>query len=394
METADFVVIGAGIVGLASAYAVSQKYPGKKIIVLEKEPQVATHQTGHNSGVIHTGIYYKPGSAKAKNCTHGKALLQEFCKKYGIKFETCGKIIVAVDQSELSQLELIYKRGLENGVKCSLIDSDQMKRIEPHVHGVKALHVPEAGIISYPEVAAKLVELITKNGGEVRTKSPVTEIRTLNLETAVCTQSTEICCKSLINCAGIYSDKIAKLAGVDSGVQMIPFKGEYYELNEEAKGLCKHLIYPVPDLNFPFLGVHFTRMISGKVECGPNAILAFAREGYEKWQMNIPELLETLTYPGFLKLSAKYWRRGAAEFYRSFSKAAFVRALQRLVPEIEEKMLTSAPAGIRAQAVARDGKLLDDFCIEKRQGQIHVLNAPSPAATSCLSIGESIAAMV
>ncbi len=395
MRNFDFIVIGAGIVGLSSAYHLTRKFPGKKILVLEKESKIAAHQTGHNSGVIHTGIYYKPGSAKALNCTTGKKLLEQFCKEHKIPYQICGKIIVAVTENELPQLSKIPERGVANGVKCCIINADEMRELEPHVSGVKALHVPEAGIISYPSVCEKLAELIKASGGEIMLSSPVVKVVTpITDPIVVITKENEFSSKFLINCAGIYSDRIARICDVRTKVKMVPFKGEYFELSEESKHLCRNLIYPVPDPDFPFLGVHFTRMISGDVECGPNAILAFAREGYGKWETNFRELFETLTYSGFLKLALRHFGQGAAEFHRSMSKAAFVRALQRLVPAIEGRHLSEAPCGIRAQAVAPDGKLVDDFVIETSGRMVHVLNAPSPAATSSLSIGETIVSRI
>ena len=391
MQHTDCVIVGGGIVGLATAYRLLERHSQLAVTVLEKEPHVAKHQTGHNSGVLHSGIYYKPGSLKALNCREGKKAMEAFCAEHGIDFEICGKVIVAVDDQEIPALERIFERGQANGVQCQVIDAARLRELEPHVAGVRAIHVPEAGIVNYRQVCEKLVEIIQSNGGEICTSARVTKIRQTSQEVIVETEGGVFQAQSLVNCAGLQCDRVARLTDDDPGAKIVPFRGEYFELKPEAYRLCRNLIYPVPDPNFPFLGVHFTRMIDGTVECGPNAVLAFAREGYRKTDINPRDLIESLTYPGFLKLAAKYWRMGAGEMWRSVSKAAFVRALQRLVPDIRAEMIVAAPAGVRAQAVGKDGQMIDDFLILEGERVVHVCNAPSPAATSSLNIGQTIA---
>lgn len=394
MKQTDIIIIGGGIVGLATAYQFSQDYPRLKITLLEKEPTLATHQTGHNSGVLHTGIYYKPGSLKALNCRQGKTSMEEFCLKEGIDFEICGKVIVAVSENELSALETIYQRGRTNGVLCEMICAEKLHELEPHVAGIKALHVPEAGIVNYGKVCEKFSEHINQQeGNEIICSAKVTAIRQNSKSILVKTEKEEHECRYVVNCGGLYSDKITAMTqNPDS--KIVPFRGEYYEVRQEKKHLCRNLIYPVPDPDFPFLGVHFTRMIDGSLECGPNAVLAFAREGYTLNTVNFSELAEILSYSGFIKLALKYWRAGAGEMWRSFSKVAFVNALQRLIPEITQKDLVKAPAGIRAQAVLPNGMLVDDFLIQENKNMINVVNAPSPAATSSLNIGKHIVGIV
>ena len=394
MKQTDIIIIGGGIVGLATAYQFSQDYPRLKITLLEKEPTLATHQTGHNSGVLHTGIYYKPGSLKALNCRQGKTSMEEFCLKEGIDFEICGKVIVAVSENELSALETIYQRGRTNGVLCEMICAEKLHELEPHVAGIKALHVPEAGIVNYGKVCEKFSEHINQQeGNEIICSAKVTAIRQNSKSILVKTEKEEHECRYVVNCGGLYSDKITAMTqNPDS--KIVPFRGEYYEVRQEKQHLCRNLIYPVPDPDFPFLGVHFTRMIDGSLECGPNAVLAFAREGYTKSKINLLELAEILSYSGFIKLALKYWRAGAGEMWRSFSKVAFVNALQRLIPEITQKDLVKAPAGIRAQAVLPNGMLVDDFLIQENKNIINVVNAPSPAATSSLNIGKHIVGIV
>ncbi len=391
MNHTDIAIVGGGIVGLATAYHLSQKYPDKKITVLEKEARVAVHQTGHNSGVLHSGIYYKPGSLKAINCRKGKLAMQEFCAEHGIDYEICGKVIVALDESEFGAMERIYQRGVDNGVACEVIGQERLRELEPHAAGVKGIHVPEAGIVNYKQVCEKLAEIITERGNAIVYHAKVNNI-TDEGSTAkvIATTMGEFKTQLVINCAGLYCDKITKLTGQKPAAQIVPFRGEYFELKPEKQYLCKTLIYPVPDPNFPFLGVHFTKMIEGGVECGPNAVLAFAREGYHKLDINALELFETLTYPGFLKMAAKHWRMGMGEMWRSFSKQAFVKALQRLMPEIRAEDLVAVPAGIRAQAVTESGGMVDDFLIQEAPGIINVNNAPSPAATASLNIGDTI----
>jgi L-2-hydroxyglutarate oxidase len=390
----DYVIIGGGIVGLSTAYNIKLQNPKLNVAIIEKESHLAAHQTGHNSGVIHSGIYYKPGSLKAKNCIKGYNMLIDFCNTNEIPFELCGKLIVATCENELPELDKLYKRGLENGLdKISLLSAAEAKEIEPNVNVVKAIKVPYTGIIDYTLVAEKLAELFIKLGGEVFTGHKVEAIKTFYNWSEIVTAQKTFTSVSYINCAGLYSDKIAGLTEKKLDTRIIPFRGEYYMLKPEKRNLVKHLIYPVPDPNFPFLGVHFTRMIDGRVEAGPNAVLAFKREGYKMSDVDIEELFESLTWPGFQKVMLKYYKTGLGEFYRSFSKAAFTKALQRLIPAVQEDDLIPAEAGVRAQACDKFGGLIDDFKIIESSGAIHILNAPSPAATSSLSIGKTIAKM-
>lgn len=390
MEEFDLVVAGGGIVGLATAYRYGEQHPGRSIAVLDKEPRLAQHQTGHNSGVLHSGIYYKPGSLKAVNCRAGKLAMEEFCAREGIQHEICGKVIVALDESELTALENIFKRGQANGVRCEMIDQAHLRELEPAAAGIRAIHVPEAGIVNYGQVCRRLGELIVEHGGVIRLGERVTKIRSRENKVTVETTKGSIRAQLFINCCGLHCDRVAGLADSQPQTKIVPFRGEYYQLQPAAKSLVNNLIYPVPNPAFPFLGVHFTRMIDGSVECGPNAVLAFAREGYTKSKINPRDLIESLTYPGFLRLARKYWKEGAEEMWRSLSKKAFVKALQRLVPEIRGEDLIPAPAGVRAQAVERDGSMVDDFHIELQGHIVHVLNAPSPAATASLNIGKHI----
>jgi len=389
----DICIIGGGIVGLATAYQVSQKYPKLSLAVVEKESSLARHQTGHNSGVLHTGIYYKPGSLKAINCRNGKKAMEQFCKEQGIEHELCGKIIVALHDDEVPRMLNIFQRGQENGVNCKIISREEMLEIEPHVAGVQAIHVPECGIVNYRQVCHRLGEIIAKKEeNKLLLGHAVIGMQTRTDSLIITTKKAEIECKHAINCAGLHSDRITRLGGQKPPAKIIPFKGEYYELEKQARHLCNNLIYPVPDPAFPFLGVHFTRMIDGSVECGPNAVLALGREAYGKFDLNLRDLLESLTYLGFQKMAMKHWKMGWGEMWRSYNKGAFVKALQRLIPEIESKHLTSAPAGIRAQAVSPEGALVDDFLIEDNERIINVCNAPSPAATASLNIGSTISA--
>jgi L-2-hydroxyglutarate oxidase len=391
LKRTDVAVIGGGIVGLATAYQITQQYPGRRVVVLEKEPDLAHHQTGHNSGVLHSGIYYKPGSMKAINCRAGKKAMEEFCAAEGIAHEICGKVIVAVDESELPALARIYERGQANGVSCEVIDKNRLAELEPHAAGVRAIHVPEAGIVNYRQVCARLAERVRQRDGEVHTATRVTAIRKNGQGVVLSTTAGDLETLMVVNCAGLQCDRVTTMSGEQPAAKIVPFRGEYFALKPNAQHLCKNLIYPVPDPNFPFLGVHFTRMIDQSVECGPNAVLAFAREGYKKTDLNIADLAESLTYPGFLRMAAKYWRMGMGEMWRSVSKRAFVKALKRLLPEIESDHLEPAPAGVRAQAVSRDGSLVDDFLIQEADRVINVGNAPSPAATASLNIGKLIA---
>ncbi len=388
MKHTDVLIVGGGIVGLATAYQLTQAHPRVRVTILEKEEAVAQHQTGHNSGVLHTGIYYKPGSLKAKNCREGKVRMEAFCAEHHLPHERCGKVIVATREEELPALENIYQRGQSNGVVCEKITPERLRELEPHVAGVAALHVPEAGITDYTAVCRCLEEQVRAAGGDVVFGAEVIALYP-GVHVVAETTAGDFEGRILINCAGLYSDRVTALTEAPEH-QIIPFRGEYFEVRPEAQHLCKNLIYPVPDPSFPFLGVHFTRMIQGGVECGPNAVLAFAREGYTRTTVEWRDLFETLSYPGFLKLAQKYWKTGLGELWRSFNKQAFVKALQVLVPEIEARHLEAAPAGIRAQAVLADGRLVDDFLIQQHANVVHVGNAPSPAATSSLNIGRLV----
>lgn len=388
----DVLVVGGGIVGLAAAHRLLEDNPSSRIAVIEKEAAVASHQTGHNSGVIHSGIYYRPGSSKARTCVRGSGLMKEFCRAHGIRFDECGKVVVALEEAELPRLEELHRRGTANGVPgIAMIGPERLKEIEPHSAGMRALHVPGAAIIDYSEVARKLADLIRARGGEVRTGTRVTGIREDGDALVVETSGGPWRTKYLISCAGLHSDRVARMEGGDPGTRIVPFRGEYYEISEERSGLVRGLIYPVPDPEFPFLGVHFTRRIQGGVEAGPNAVLAFSREGYRKSQVRPRDLAETLFYPGFWRLARKYWRTGFDEMVRSFSKKAFVKALAKLVPEIRESDVKPGGSGVRAQALSPSGNLIDDFLIAERPRALHVLNAPSPAATASLAIAEEIA---
>jgi L-2-hydroxyglutarate oxidase len=390
MAAYDLAIVGGGIVGLATAYQYTRRFPGRRAVVLEKEAHVAVHQTGHNSGVLHSGIYYKPGSLKAVNCRAGKKAMEAFCAAEGIAHEICGKVIVAVTEADLPALQRIYDRGVANGVNCSLIDKARLAELEPFATGVKAIHVPEAGIVNYRQVCERLMEKVRKAGGEVFFQAKVTAVKHHIDGVTAITPVGDFTARQFVNCAGLHSDRVARLTGQKPSEKIIPFRGEYYMLKPSAHCLCRNLIYPTPDPQFPFLGVHFTRMIDGSVECGPNAVLAFGREAYKFFALNPRDLLETLTYSGFLRMAVKHWRMGLGEMWRSLNKAAFVHALQRLVPAIQPNDLVPAQAGIRAQAVARDGGLVDDFLIEETDRVVNVCNAPSPAATASLQIGETI----
>lgn len=392
----DIIIIGGGIVGLATANRLQTKFPKKSILVLEKEKTLASHQTGNNSGVIHSGLYYKPGSLKAKNCIEGYHQLIDFCEKKEIPYEITGKIVVASNQEQIPLLEGLYKRGAENGLDgLKMLSLSEMKEYEPHVWGLKGMFVPQTGIVDYKLVAEKIGEDFVEQGGTIRLGEKVEKITQGNSINIIETSLSTFEGKMIINCAGLYSDKMAQLSQKNPiDVKIIPFRGEYYQLKPEKEYLVNNLIYPVPDPNFPFLGVHFTRMKKGGVEAGPNAVLAFQREGYKKTAINFSELAETLSWPGFQKVASKYYKTGLGEMYRSFSKSAFTKALQVLIPEIQEADLIEGGAGVRAQACDRNGGLLDDFSIIQNKNSIHVLNAPSPAATSSLSIGKTIADLI
>ncbi len=366
-----------------------------KVVVLEKESHLAAHQTGHNSGVIHSGIYYKPGSLKASNCVRGYNLLVDFCRQNEVPFELCGKIIVATEQREVPYLETLMERGQKNGLhNLRRLSGEQLREYEPHVTGVAGIHVPQTGIVDFTRVAEAYGRLLQSAGTDIQLGEQVINIRHSDARVVVSTQKQSYSARLVINCAGLYSDKVARLTGAEVPVKIVPFRGEYFKIRKERESLVKNLIYPVPDPNFPFLGVHFTRMAKGGVECGPNAVLAFAREGYKKTDINFSELTETLAWPGFRKVASKYWRTGIGEMYRSWSKPAFTKALQKLVPEIREQDLVEGGSGVRAQACDRSGGLVDDFLILEEKHAINVCNAPSPAATSSLAIGETVAKLV
>ena len=385
----DIIIIGAGIIGLATALELSKRYPKYTLAILEKESGVATHQTGHNSGVIHSGIYYKPGSHKATLCVSGSRALIDYCDVKGIKYNLIGKVVVATDEDEIPRLETLYERGKANGVPgLELISESRLKEIEPHARGIQALHSPNTGIIDFKEVSRSYAKDLLENGGDIIFDAKVQDIRVNGGSIQLETDQGGFQSKYLINCAGLHADVIVRKMGLPSNIRIIPFRGEYFTLKPEKHHLVKSLIYPVPNPSFPFLGVHFTRMIGGGVEAGPNAVLAFAKEGYKMFNINPKELLQTLSYSGFWVMTWKYWRTGFGEFYRSLSKRAFTRALQKLLPEISRHDLDSAEAGVRAQAVDSHGFMLDDFSVTETPNAFHVLNAPSPAATSSLSIGK------
>jgi L-2-hydroxyglutarate oxidase LhgO len=392
----DVIVIGGGIVGLATALKLGERFPKLSLLILEKENQIARHQTGHNSGVIHGGIYYKPGSLKAANCVSGRRALLEFCDRHGIAYDLCGKVIVATDAEELPRLEELYKRGTANQVPgLEMIGPERLREIEPHARGARAIYSPATGIIDFTQVAEAYAGIVREQGGEILTSRRVKKISQSGGELIVGTGWEEFRGRFLVNCGGLFSDRIARMLdphSSETNVRIVPFRGEYYKIAPEKGRLIKGLIYPVPDPRFPFLGVHFTRSIHGYVEAGPNAVLALAREGYRKTDLNLRDLWETVSFSGFRSVARHYWRMGLEEQYRSFSKGAFTRALQRLVPEITIGDLQPGGAGVRAQAVAADGALLDDFVIRQSRNAIHVLNAPSPGATASLAIGENIAA--
>ena len=391
----DVCIVGAGIVGLATAWQLTNLRPNLRIAVLEKESTIASHQTGRNSGVMHSGIYYKPGSLKALNCLAGKLELQTFCEEHGIQHEICGKVIVAVNEKELPSLVRIHERGVANQVRCELIGRERLSELEPHAAGIRAIHVPDTGIVNYRQVCERLLELLSQRGHDVVCNAKVTSIKPKqNGLTIVESTWQALSVRLVVNCAGLHSDRLTSLAGDRPTAKIVPFRGEYFMLKPNVQNLCKNLIYPVPDADFPFLGVHFTRMVEGGVECGPNAVFAFAREGYLRTTINIRDLAESLTYPGFVKLACKHWRMGMSEMWRSFSKAAFVKALQRLMPEIESSHLVAAPSGVRAQAVLPSGEMVDDFLITESDNAIHVNNAPSPAATAALNIGRTVSARI
>ncbi len=386
----DVVIVGGGIVGLAVAFEITQRFPRLRLLLLEKEARVGQHQSGHNSGVIHSGIYYKPGSLKAKLCVEGVREMVEFCRSHDLPYEICGKVIIATHEQELPRLEELRRRGEANGLTgLRLIGPEELREIEPHASGLQALVVPSTGITDYLKVCEKYAELISAQGGTILTSSAVIGIKRGN-EIVVKTQRDTFSAGFLINCAGLFSDRISRMAGDDPGVIIVPFRGEYYDLIPERTSLVRALIYPVPDPRFPFLGVHFTRRISGRVDAGPNAVLALRREGYRRSDFSLRDLASSLAFPGFWRMAKTNWRSGLYEFRRSFSKAEFVRALQRLLPEVRERDLVPGGSGVRAQALGRDGTLIDDFRFVPSARMLHVLNVPSPAATASLVIGRAI----
>lgn len=390
----DVIIIGAGAVGLGMGLEITRRFPRQRLLVLEKEERVAAHQSGHNSGVIHSGVYYKPGSLKARLCVPGAAAMLEFCREHGVPYQVCGKVIVATQQAELPRLEELKKRGELNGLSgLRLIDSAELREIEPHAAGLQALLVPSTGVTDYAAVCEKYAELITRQGATVRCSAPAQAIKRSANGIVVETPQGAFSASALINCAGLYSDCICRMAGDDPGVMIVPFRGEYYDLVPERASLVRALIYPVPDPRFPFLGVHFTRRISGRVDAGPNAVLALAREGYRHRDINLRDLASSFSFPGFWRMARRHWRSGLDEWHRSLSKAAFVHALQRLVPEVKEGDLVPGGSGVRAQAVTPDGALVDDFHFVPSGKVLHVLNVPSPAATASLTIGKAIVDM-
>ncbi|MEX2639335.1 MAG: L-2-hydroxyglutarate oxidase [Balneolales bacterium] len=389
----DVIIIGGGIVGLSTAYKMLKKYPTHKVAVLEKENRVAVHQTGRNSGVIHSGIYYKPGSYKARNCIAGRHQLVDFCREHKIGYDLCGKLIVAVTEPETIRLENIYRRGLENRIEgIEKIDQAEMKKIEPHAYGIEAIRVPCAGIVDYVGVSNTLQSLIAQMGGDIHLNEEVKRITKSGNESEIRTKNGAFKTRYIINCAGLYSDRIAEKAGLQPPVQIVPFRGEFFELKKKAEHLVNGLIYPLPNPDFPFLGVHFTRMVSGGVECGPNAVFAFKREGYGKFSLNPKDLMQTLGYSGFWRMAARHWRMGLNEIHRSLSKKAFLKELRKLIPALTLDDIRPAPSGVRAMALDPGGRIIDDFSLIKDSNQIHVLNAPSPAATASLALADEILA--
>jgi len=388
----EVVIIGGGIVGLSVGLALTERFPDKKVVILEKENSVSKHQTGNNSGVIHSGIYYKPGSFKARFAKQGSQSMVAFCKEHGIEYDICGKVIVATEQHELPLLQNLYERGIQNELEIEMLNAEQLKEIEPHVAGLGAIRVPQAGIVNYQQVSEKIRELIEANGGEIRCGEEVKSINEHENGVSIETSKGTVETKVMINCAGLQSDRIAKMTGYFTDLKIVPFRGEYYKLKESSRSLVNHLIYPVPNPDFPFLGVHYTRMIGGEVEAGPNAVLSFKREGYKKTDINLFDIAETLTYKGFWKLAGKNMKEGLNEMARSYSKGLFVKSLQKLIPEIQADDLEPGGAGVRAQALKSDGSMVDDFYFIPGKRSIHVLNAPSPAATASLEIGKEIVA--
>jgi (S)-2-hydroxyglutarate dehydrogenase len=389
----DIAIIGGGIVGLASAMALTNRFHSS-VIVLEAEDRIAAHQTGHNSGVIHSGLYYKPGSLKAKNCVEGREAMYRFCAENGIAHDRCGKVVVAIEEREIPALDELERRGRANGLQgLRRLDAGGIKEYEPHVAGVAGLHVPETGIVDYVQVSEAYAKKVQDRGGTLWTKARLRHCKRRSDELVLETERGPVCCRYLINCGGLQCDRIARLCGVQPNLQIVPFRGEYFELVPNRCGLVKNLIYPVPDPRFPFLGVHFTRMIHGGVEAGPNAVLAFKREGYTWHDFGFRDVLQMAGFRGFWTMAAKFWKTGLGEMYRSVNRRSFWKALNRLLPELRPEDIHPAGSGVRAQAIESSGALVDDFRIVEAERMIHVLNAPSPAATASISIGEAIAAI-
>jgi L-2-hydroxyglutarate oxidase len=392
MQAVDVAVIGGGVVGTATAMALLERHPGLEVAVLEKENRLAAHQSGHNSGVIHSGLYYKPGSLKARTCTSGRDALYRFCAEHNIAHERCGKIVVAAGDADIPALDTLEQRGRENGLEgLERLDGRGLHYYEPHAAGVAGLFVPQTGIVDYARVTEAYGEVIRSHGGLVSTSCAVEQVTRQKGGFMLGTSRGGLACRFLINCAGLQCDRLARLCGIATDVHIIPFRGEYYVIEPSCRGLVNNLIYPVPDPAFPFLGVHFTRMIGGELEAGPNAVLAFKREGYQRFSFSLRDTLEMIMFAGFRRLARRYWRVGVQEYRRSFSRSMFVRDLRRLVPELCGEDMRPGGAGVRAQAVNREGHLLDDFCMVDGDQMIHVINAPSPAATASISIGRSIA---
>lgn len=388
----DIAIIGGGIVGLATGLALTERVPKARLVVLEKEARLAAHQSSHNSGVIHAGIYYKPGSEKARLCVEGVKLLHAFCDTRGIRYDRCGKVIVATSPEELPRLERLYAQGVANGVEGLMrIGPERLRELEPHARGLQAIYSPATAVVDFSQVATAMASVLRERQTTILTQGGLEGFARADNALVLKTTLGPVRARALINCAGLYADQIARLMGVRTGVRIIPFRGEYYHLKSEREHLVRGLIYPVPDPAFPFLGIHLTRTIHGVVEAGPNAVLALAREGYSYRAIRVGEVADMLTHPGFWRMAARYWRTGLFEVYRSLNKAAFLRALKRLVPEINAADIVPGHTGVRAQAVQSNGALVDDFRIEQTPGAVHVLNAPSPAATASLAIGRRIA---
>ena len=391
MATFDVVVIGAGIVGLATARALLQRQPSLRLAVLDKEPAIAVHQSGHNSGVIHSGIYYKPGSLKARLCVEGAEALLHFCRENAVPHDICGKVIVATTERELPQLDELYRRGKANGLNdLRMLAADEIREIEPHAAGIRGIHVPSTGIVDYGNVAEKYAELITSRGGDLLLSHHVTALKRIGGKTVIETSRGHVEAKFVINCAGLFSDRVSRMANAKLDLTIVPFRGEYYQVSPDKHHFINGLVYPVPDPQFPFLGVHFTKRIGGGIEAGPNAVLALKREGYSKNSFDLGDIFEFATFPGFWVMAAKHWRMSIDEYYRSWSKTAFVQALQRLMPELTSEDLIPGGSGVRAQALDIKGKLVDDFHFAYTEGMLHVCNVPSPAATASLAIGKYI----